>query len=52
MALGGAAAASAAPAADDLIKVFVVPDPAQTGGQLATLQSIATATLGDASRAA
>lgn len=51
MALGGAAAASAAPAADDLIKVFVVPDPAQTGGQLATLQSIATATLGDASRA-
>ena len=51
MALGGAVAASAAPAADDLIKVFVVPDPAQTGGQLATLQSIATATLGDASRA-
>ncbi len=51
MALGGAAAASAAPAADDLIKVFVVPDPAQTGGQLATLQSIATATLGDGSRA-
>ncbi|WP_158711537.1 hypothetical protein [Streptomyces xylophagus] len=51
MALGGAAAASAAPAADDLIKVFVVPDPAQTGGQLATLQSIATSTLGDASRA-
>lgn len=51
MALGGAASASAAPAADDLIKVFVVPDPTQTGGQLATLQSIATATLGDASRA-
>ena len=51
MALGGAASASAAPAADDLIKVFVVPDPARTGGQLAILQSIATATLGDASRA-
>ena len=51
MALGGAASASAAPAADDLIKVFVVPDPAQTGGQLATLQSIAAATQGDGSRA-
>jgi hypothetical protein len=51
MALGAAASANAAPAADDLIKVFVVPDPAQTGGQLATLQSIATSTLGDASRA-
>jgi hypothetical protein len=50
MALGAAASASAAPG-DDLIKVFVVPDPAQTGGQLATLQSIATSTLGDASRA-
>lgn len=50
MAFGVAASASAAPG-DDLIKVFVVPDPAQTGGQLATLQSIATSTLGDASRA-
>ncbi|MFF7984400.1 hypothetical protein ACFZDK_35700 [Streptomyces sp. NPDC007901] len=49
VALGGAAAAHAAPD-DDLIKVFVVPDPAQTGGQLVTLQSIAGATLGDASR--
>ncbi|MEU6221353.1 hypothetical protein ABZ845_28220 [Streptomyces sp. NPDC047022] len=47
--LGASATAHAAPD-DDLIKVFVVPDPAQTGGQLATLQSIATATLGDASR--
>ncbi|MFJ9632438.1 hypothetical protein ACIRU8_32530 [Streptomyces sp. NPDC101175] len=50
MALGGAAA-SAAPADDDLVKVFVVPDPAQSGGQPATLRSIAAATLGDASRA-
>ncbi|MEU9455544.1 hypothetical protein [Streptomyces sp. NPDC048277] len=49
VALGGAASAHAAPD-DDLIKVFVVPDPAQTGGQLATLQSIAVSTLGDASR--
>ncbi|MET7570243.1 hypothetical protein ABZT04_17325 [Streptomyces sp. NPDC005492] len=47
----GTASASAAPAADDLVKVFVVPDPAETGGQLATLQSIAAATLGDAARA-
>ncbi|MEU0968972.1 hypothetical protein ABZ357_27440 [Streptomyces sp. NPDC005917] len=49
MALGGTASAHAAPD-DDLIKVFVVPDPAQAGGQLATLQSIAVSTLGDASR--
>ncbi|MEU1163124.1 hypothetical protein ABZ372_21605 [Streptomyces sp. NPDC005921] len=49
VALGGAAAAHAAPD-DDLIKVFVVPDPARTGGQLVTLQAIAGATLGDASR--
>ncbi|MFC5204163.1 hypothetical protein [Streptomyces kaempferi] len=51
VALGTARSAEAAPPGDDLIKVFVVQDPAQTGGQLATLQSIATATLGDAARA-
>ncbi|MPY35377.1 hypothetical protein FNH09_30335 [Streptomyces adustus] len=49
--LGTAGPAEAAPSADDLVKVFVVQDPAQTGGQLATLQSIAAATLGDAARA-
>ncbi|MGI5453003.1 hypothetical protein ACQEWB_07475 [Streptomyces sp. CA-249302] len=49
VALGAAGSAHAAPQ-DDLIKVFVVPDPAQTGGQPATLQSIAASTLGDASR--
>ncbi|GGN94926.1 hypothetical protein GCM10011579_094980 [Streptomyces albiflavescens] len=49
-ALGVAASATAADD-DDLIKVFVVQDPAQTGGQLATLASIAAGTLGDASRA-
>ncbi|MEU9388039.1 hypothetical protein AB0D38_47195, partial [Streptomyces sp. NPDC048279] len=47
--LGGAAASHAAPD-DDLVKVFVVPDPAQSGGQLATLRSVAASTLGDASR--
>ncbi|MER6539222.1 hypothetical protein ABT215_36675 [Streptomyces sp900105755] len=51
VALGTARQAEAAPAADDLVKVFVVQDPAQAGGQLATLQSIAAATLGDAGRA-
>lgn len=50
VALGTAHAAEAAPG-DDLLKVFVVQDPAQSGGQLATLQSIAAATLGDAARA-
>ena len=50
-AAGAAGSAAAAPSGDDLIKVFVVQDPAQTGGQLATLQSIAAATLGDAARA-
>ncbi|WP_405914868.1 hypothetical protein [Streptomyces sp. NBC_00728] len=49
--LGTTRSAEAAPSADDLIKVFVVQDPAQTGGQLATLQSIAAATLGGAGRA-
>ncbi|WP_369222937.1 hypothetical protein AB5J52_17465 [Streptomyces sp. R39] len=48
---GAAGSAAAAPPGDDLIKVFVVQDPAQTGGQLATLGSIAAATLGDATRA-
>ncbi|QMU76802.1 hypothetical protein GXW83_14710 [Streptacidiphilus sp. PB12-B1b] len=53
----GAAAATAAPAtaagsgSGDLVKVFVVPDPAQTGGAPATLSSIAAGTLGDPSRA-
>jgi hypothetical protein len=51
VALGAAGSAPAVPPGDDLIKVFVVQDPAQTGGQLATLQSIAAATLGDAARA-
>ncbi|MGW5096522.1 hypothetical protein ACWEQ1_08805 [Streptomyces nodosus] len=49
-ALGAVSSATAAEG-DDLIKVFVVQDPAQTGGQLATLESIAATTLGDASRA-
>jgi hypothetical protein len=51
VAIGAAGSAEAAAPGDDLIKVFVVQDPAQTGGQLATLQSIAAATLGDAARA-
>ncbi|MFJ8493912.1 hypothetical protein ACIRBZ_37055 [Streptomyces sp. NPDC094038] len=50
VALGGTGAAHAAGSGDGLVKVFVVPDPAQSGGQLATLGSIAAATLGDASR--
>ncbi|MFD4605018.1 hypothetical protein ACFWPQ_44260 [Streptomyces sp. NPDC058464] len=50
VALGGTGSAHAAGSDDGLIKVFVVPDPAQSGGQLATLQSIAADTLGDASR--
>ncbi|MFC8244496.1 hypothetical protein [Streptomyces chartreusis] len=49
-ALSMAASASAADG-DELIKVFVVQDPAQTGGQPATLTSIAAGTLGDPSRA-
>ncbi|MFJ9351319.1 hypothetical protein [Streptomyces sp. NPDC101237] len=43
--------AVAAPQDDDLVKVFVVQDPARTGGQLATLPSIAGAVLGDPARA-
>ncbi|MFC4031734.1 hypothetical protein ACFO3J_09610 [Streptomyces polygonati] len=50
-----AAAGLAAPAtADDsgaVVKVFVVQDPARSGQALATLRSVATATLGDPSRA-
>lgn len=49
VALGAGAPATAADG--DLVKVFVVPDPAQSGGSLATLQSVATSTLGDAGRA-
>ncbi|GGN44765.1 hypothetical protein [Streptomyces fuscichromogenes] len=45
-------APAAAMAADgDLVKVFVVQDPAQTGGTLVTLGAIAKSTLGDESRA-
>ncbi|MGY5033557.1 hypothetical protein ACWC9U_22275 [Streptomyces sp. 900116325] len=47
---GTTGSAEAAPDAG-LIKVFVVQDPAQAGGQLATLRSIAGATLGDSGRA-
>ncbi|WP_327425616.1 hypothetical protein OG612_43075 (plasmid) [Streptomyces sp. NBC_01527] len=50
VALGTAGSANAAPS-DDLIKVLVVQDPAQTGGPLATLQAIAATTLGDSARA-
>ncbi|MEU1090469.1 hypothetical protein ACFYPN_07745 [Streptomyces sp. NPDC005576] len=50
VAFGTTRPAEAAPD-DDLVKVFVVPDPAQAGGQLATLGSIAGATLGDPGRA-
>ena len=35
----------------DLVKVFVVADPSQTGGQLPTLRSIAASTLKDPGRA-
>ncbi|KOV92020.1 hypothetical protein ADL02_12215 [Streptomyces sp. NRRL WC-3723] len=51
-AFGAACAANAADSADGdgLVKVFVVPDPAQTGGTLDTLRTIAADTLGDASR--
>ncbi|MGW5582964.1 hypothetical protein [Streptomyces sp. NPDC003857] len=49
VALGAATSAHAA-SGDGLIKVFVVPEPTATGGQPATLQSIAASTLGDPSR--
>ncbi|MEU6349792.1 hypothetical protein ABZ896_10760 [Streptomyces sp. NPDC047072] len=50
--LAGLGVAAAAAAADgDLVKVFVVRDPAQTGGTPVTLPEIAKATLGDESRA-
>ncbi|MEV7325875.1 hypothetical protein [Streptomyces sp. NPDC093970] len=48
---GTAGTSEAAPPGDDLIKVFVVQDPARTGGQPATLRSVAEATLGDPARA-
>ncbi|MGW5476469.1 hypothetical protein [Streptomyces sp. NPDC004008] len=56
LALWAALGAHAAPAmadgtGDQVVKVFVVPDPAQAGGSLATLRSIASSTLGDAGRA-
>ncbi|MDX3215704.1 hypothetical protein PV318_09260 [Streptomyces sp. ME02-6991-2B] len=49
--LGTGPAARAAGAGDGTVKVFVVKDPAASGGQLATLQSVAVGTLGDAARA-
>jgi hypothetical protein len=56
LALWAVLAAHAAPAmadgaGDQVVKVFVVPDPAQTGGAPATLSSVASSTLGDAGRA-
>lgn len=54
LALVAAAAVSAPARADDsgaLVKVFVVQDPARTGGALAGLPSVAASTLGDQSRA-
>ncbi|MCD0484051.1 hypothetical protein LO771_17040 [Streptacidiphilus sp. ASG 303] len=44
-------AATAEAADGGLVKVFVVQDPARTGGRLATLESVAAATLGDPARA-
>lgn len=46
-----AAQAMAVGTGDQVVKVFVVPDPAQDGGVPATLQSVASSTLGDAGRA-
>jgi hypothetical protein len=46
----GAGTLTAGAADGDTVKVFVVGDPAQRGGQADTLQSIATSTLGDANR--
>jgi hypothetical protein len=43
--------ASANAAKREVVKVFVVADPSQTGGQLPTLQSIAASTLRDSGRA-
>lgn len=51
LALFGTGAPAAVADGNTVIKVFVVKDPAQTGGQLATLQSIAQSTLGDPSKA-
>jgi hypothetical protein len=44
-------AVAPANAAPGLVKVFVVPDPSRTGGQVATLASIAASTLKDPGRA-
>ncbi|MDX3854574.1 hypothetical protein [Streptomyces sp. AK02-01A] len=49
-ALGAAGPATAADG-DDLIKVYVVKSPDQTGGVADTLESVATSTLGDPARA-
>ncbi|TWD13519.1 hypothetical protein FB570_11711 [Streptomyces sp. T12] len=46
----GAVSVAEATESDDLVKVFVVPDPARSGGEIATLPSVAADTLGDASR--
>jgi hypothetical protein len=47
----GVTAATAVAADGDLVKVFVVQDPAQTGGTPVTLGEIAKDTLGDETRA-
>lgn len=49
-ALGLSAAAGPAAADGAVVKVFVVPDPSVSGGQSATLASIAADALGDAGR--
>ncbi|MEU3184201.1 hypothetical protein ABZ707_08305 [Streptomyces sp. NPDC006923] len=46
----GAAGPAAAADGDDLIKVYVVKSPDQTGGAADTLESVATGTLGDPAR--
>jgi hypothetical protein len=51
LAVFGSGTPAAAKDGNNLVKVFVVQDPAQSGGQLATLQSVAQSTLGDPSRA-
>ncbi|MEU3795912.1 hypothetical protein [Streptomyces fructofermentans] len=51
MALGTADFAAAASSSDDLVKVFVVEDPTQSGTPITSLQAIAATTLGDGARA-
>ncbi|MEU5461265.1 hypothetical protein ACH4KU_23960 [Streptomyces althioticus] len=46
----GAAEPADAADGDDLVKVFVVPDPSASGGRTVTLPDVAAGTLGDASR--